>query len=172
MAGRGTAGYLRQHGFNVDGNSPDFIKSKNEIRTSYPKVDGAFMDEIMPIVARVALAAVDTAGGVFSFQNPHAEPILVTKLILDVTTESTGACTLDCGPAANATTLNDTLIDAANVATAGVFDNIDDQGTNGLATVKVAENGGAADFVTGSVASGASAGIVGFAYIEYIKLRR
>ena len=92
--------------------------------------------------------------------------IIVTGLVLDVTTASTGACTLDCGTTAtSATTKIDNLIDGLDVnAAAGVFDNITDKGTNGVSRQKLAS----AKWVTGSVASGASAGIVGFAYIRYI----
>jgi len=117
-------------------------------------------------VAKIALAAVDTAGGVFSWQNDETVSIIVQRLILDVTTASTGACTLDCGTtAASATTKIDNLIDGLDVnAAAGVFDNVEDQGTNGTSRQKLA----AGKWVTGSVASGASAGIVGFAYIQYI----
>jgi hypothetical protein len=120
-----------------------------------------------PKVVRVALAAVDTAGGVFAWANPEGESIIVTRLLLDITTKTTGACTLDCGVAANGTTLNDTLIDGldANAAT-GLFDNVTNKGTNGLPQVKVTST----QYITGSVASGASAGIVGYAYITYIKV--
>ena len=117
-------------------------------------------------VAKIALAAVDTGGGVFSWQNDEGASIIVTGLVLDVTTASTGACTLDCGTTAvSATTKVDNLIDGLDVnAAAGVFDNITDKGTNGVSRQKLAS----AKWVTGSVASGASAGIVGFAYIKYI----
>lgn len=116
-------------------------------------------------VARVALAAVDTAGGVFAWQNPEASAVLVHRVLLDVTTKTTGACTLDAGmTATSATTLADNLIDGQDInAATGVFDNIDNQGTNGTSKQKVA----AGKWVTGSVASGASAGLVGFAYIFY-----
>ena len=118
-------------------------------------------------VAKIALAAVDTGGGVFSWQNDEGASIIVQRLILDVTTKSTGACSLECGTTAtSATTLSDNLINAVDVnSAAGVFDNITDKGTNGKSRQKLA----AGKWVTGSVVSGgASAGIVGFAYIEYI----
>jgi hypothetical protein len=112
-------------------------------------------------VAKVALNAVDTAGGVFSFSPGVA--VLVTRVVLDITTASSGACTIDVGVAANATTLNDTLMDGQSLAAIAVLDNIENQGTNGVATRKLSST----QFVTGSVASGASAGVVGFAYIYY-----
>jgi hypothetical protein len=46
----------------------------------------------------------------------------------------------------------------------GVFDNVTDKGTNGKSRQRIATG----KWVTGSKASGASAGIVGFAYIHYI----
>jgi hypothetical protein len=111
----------------------------------------------------VALAAVDTAGGVFAW-SPGAAAI-IQRVFLDVTTKSTGACTVDVGVAANATTLSDILLDGVDVGTAaGLFDNITEKGTNGRSRQRC----GATQYVTGSVASGASAGIVGNAYIEYI----
>ena len=118
----------------------------------------------LPQVARVALAAVDTAGGVFAWANPTGGTIIVTGVAVDVTTVSSGACTIDVGVANNGTTLSDTLIDGASTATtARVIDHVKDAGTNGTAAQRCTST----QFVTGSVASGASAGIVGFAYITY-----
>ena len=118
-------------------------------------------------VAVVALAAVDTAGGVFSWANPEATAILVTRLVVDVTTVATAACTLDIGATATtATTLSDTMLDGIDVHTAtGQFDSMlaANAGTNGLTVNKVAVG----KWVTASKASGASAGLVGFAYIFY-----
>lgn len=114
--------------------------------------------------AKVALAAVDTAGGVLAFANPEAAAIIVNRIILDVTTKATAACTVNFGIAANATTSNDALMNALDLGTAaGVFDNVENQGANGKSAGKVAVG----SYVTGSVASGASAGLVGNAYIYY-----
>lgn len=120
----------------------------------------------LPKVAKIALAAVDTGGGVFAWQNDEGAAIMVKRVFLDVTTKTTGACTVDIGTTAtSATTLSDNLIDGLDVnAATGLFDNITDKGTNGKSRQKLADG----KWVTGSVASGASAGIVGFAYIEYI----
>jgi len=118
-------------------------------------------------VAKVALAAVNTAGGVFAWANDEGASIIVQRVILDVTTKATGACSLDVGTTAtNATTLSNNLIDGVDVnAAAGVFDNLDNAGTDGKSKQKLA----AGKWVTGSVVSGgASAGLVGFAYIEYV----
>lgn len=116
-----------------------------------------------------SLAAVATGGGVFAWQNPEDVAIIVTRVILDVTTKTTGACTVDVGPGATATTVADELMDGLDVGTAaGVFDNIENQGTDGKSTARLAANGGAVDYVTGSEASGAIAGIVGTFHIFYI----
>lgn len=119
------------------------------------------------LVAKVALGVADTAGGVLAWANPTGGSILVQRVILDVTTKATGACTLDVGVAANGTTLNDTLLDGVDVGTAaGVFDNIENQGINGVAAKKVT----ASQYVTASMATGAAAGLVGYAYVHYFPI--
>lgn len=116
-------------------------------------------------VARVALAALDTGGGVLAWANPESGSIVVERVVLDVTTASTGACTVDVGTTAtNATTSSDNLIDGVSVAAIAVKDNLGDAGTNGKARQKLATG----KWVTGSMASGAAAGLVGYAYIHYV----
>lgn len=112
-----------------------------------------------------ALAAVDTAGGVFSWANPEAGYILVKHVVLNVTTKTTGACTVDVGTtAASATTKVDNLIDGVDVnAATGIFTNDESAGTNGKPFKRLLN----AKWVTGSVASGASAGIIGTYEIYY-----
>ncbi len=129
------------------------------------KTGGVALDRLVK-VARVALTAADTAGGLFAWANPEASDILIERVLLDVTTKATGACTADIGTTAtNATTSSDTLIDGVDVGTAaGLFDNITEKGTNGKSRQRLAPG----KWVTGSVATGASAGIVGFVYIQYI----
>jgi hypothetical protein len=117
--------------------------------------------------AIVPLAAVDTAGGLFAWDNPESNPVEVIGVTLDIRTASSGACTVDVGVAANATTSNDTLIDGVSIAAAGTKSTAADPGTNGKASRKAT----AAQYVTGSVASGASAGVVGEAIITYRSLR-
>jgi hypothetical protein len=116
-------------------------------------------------IAKVALGVLDTGGGVFSWANPESVAILVDKVLIDVTTKSTGACTIDVGmTAASATTKVDNLLDGIDVGTAtGLLALADQAGVNGLTRQKVAVG----KWVTGSQDSGASAGLVGFAYIYY-----
>jgi hypothetical protein len=113
-------------------------------------------------VGVLKIANVNTAGGVFAWS--PGQQIIVTRAVLHVKTVATAACTLSIGVAANATTLNDTLMEGVDVHTAaGIFDNLANPGTDGLDRVLV----GATQYITGSVASGASAGLVGYVYLHY-----
>lgn len=116
---------------------------------------------------RADLTAVTgtTAGGALSIANPEGADIVVTRLLLSITTASSGAATVDAGIAANGTTSSDTLIDGKSVATAGVFDNISDAGTNGKSRQKWASD----QYLT-ITASATLAGLVGEAIIEYTLL--
>lgn len=116
-------------------------------------------------IARVALANVDTGGGVFSWANPEASAIVISRVVIDVTTKATGACTVDIGTtSSSATTSSNNLLTGLDVGTAaGTFDNVEDKGASGKARQRLA----AGKWVTASKASGASAGLVGFAYIHY-----
>ncbi|MDD5220645.1 MAG: hypothetical protein PHV11_08770, partial [Candidatus Bipolaricaulis sp.] len=62
--------------------------------------------------AALTAATGTTAGGVLSLANPEGAAIIVTRLILDITTDATGSGTVDAGIAATAATSSDTLIDA------------------------------------------------------------
>lgn len=114
-------------------------------------------------IAKVALATADTGGGVLSWANPEATSIIITKLLVNITTKSTGACTLDFGTTAtSATTSSDTLMDGIDAgATAALFDSASHATTKSLLLAS-------GKWVTGSKASGAAAGLKGDAYIEYI----
>lgn len=117
-------------------------------------------------VARVPLAGLaDTAGGIGAWRNPEAVSIIIQRLVIDTTVVATGACTIDAGTTAtSAATSSDTLIDGLDVnAAIGTFDNITDKGTNGKSRQKLASG----KWVTFSRATGASAGLVGTAYITY-----
>lgn len=116
---------------------------------------------------KVALTAVagTTAGGALSLANPEGADLIVTDLILDITTEATGAATVDAGIAANGTTSSDTLLDGADVGTAAaVLNNVDHAGTNGNKCAKW----GANQYLT-ITASATLAGLVGNAYIKWIR---
>jgi hypothetical protein len=116
--------------------------------------------------AVVTLAALDTGGGVAAWQNPEGAAIIITRVILDVTTKATGACTVDVGTTpTNATTSSDNLLDGVDVGTATTTaDNITEKGTNGKSRQRLASG----KWVTASMASGAAAGLAGKLYIQYI----
>jgi hypothetical protein len=116
---------------------------------------------------KVALVAATgtTAGGVLSLANPEGAAVIVTRLVLDVTTGSTGVATVDAGIAADGSTSVDNLIDGQSVQTAGTFDNVKQGGSNGVASRKW----GADQFLT-ITASATTAGMVANAYVEYIRV--
>lgn len=115
---------------------------------------------------KVALSnASDAAGGVLSLANPEGVDLIVTKIVLDVTTVATAACTLDAGCGSGATTKYDNLVDGLDVnAATGAFGS--PSGTNGLPAMRWESNG----YLTISTATGAVAGLVGNAYIEYMRV--
>jgi hypothetical protein len=115
-------------------------------------------------VARVSLGGAALQAGVQAWQNPHSDAVLVHQVLLDVTTQSTGACTVDIGSTAtSATTASDNLIDGASVASAALINNEDSAGTNGKTAQKVA----AGKWVTFKSASGDATGLVAVAYLYY-----
>jgi hypothetical protein len=103
-------------------------------------------------------AATNTNGGaVLSLANPFGERVVVLDVILDVTTKSTGAATVDAGIAADGTTAADTLIDGLDVGTAAIIgNNIDSKGTHGGRALAW----GASECIT-ATASATLAGMVG-----------
>lgn len=119
-----------------------------------------------PMVAVVDLVAAAGNGGVLAWANPEAVAIIVDGFAVRIATQSSGACTVDFGKAADGTTSADNLIDGLSIAAAGLFNSIDDKGTNGKSRQLV----GVGEYVTGTVASGTVTGLVGKAYIRYIKV--
>ncbi len=116
---------------------------------------------------RLDLAGVDGAGGVLAVANPEGKRLMITDIILDVATKSTGACTLDAGVAADGATSSDNLLDGLDVGTAaGVFSNGRNPGTNG----KMHALWGADQYLTISKATGAATGLVGKAIIKWVQV--
>lgn len=110
-------------------------------------------------------ATSNAVGGVLKLQNPEGVDLIVTRLVLDVTTESTGAATVDAGVDDGGDVSSDTLIDGLDVnAAAGVFDNVENGGTNGKAAVKWP----AGQYLV-ITASATVAGLVGSAHIQYVR---
>jgi hypothetical protein len=118
--------------------------------------------------ARLPLAAATGNAGILSWQNPEEDAIIVIRFVVDITTEATGAAVANFGSDGDGTGTSDDLLDGVNIgAAAGVFDNIEDGGTNGQAVIRLDALGGTTDFITGTGESD-PAGLVGNAYIWYM----
>lgn len=115
---------------------------------------GTVPRRIVPHFLKMALQDVDTAAGMVSWQNTGAYPVIVVRTVLDVTTIATAACSVEVGSAAtNIAATN--LIASQDVHSA--------TGTFGSTTLaKVA----AGAYITASTLSGASAGLVGYLYVQ------
>lgn len=115
---------------------------------------------------KVAIAGVTatTGGAIAAIANPEGKALIIRNAVLDVTTKSTGAATVDVGVAADAVTSKDTLLDGLDVGTAaGTFDSAENGGTNGKSAVKW----GATEYVT-VTGSASTAGLVGALYLDYV----
>ena len=114
-------------------------------------------------------AATTTAGGdALGLLNPEGVDLIITRVIVDITTEATGAATMDVGLAAAATTSDDTLLDGIDVGSAAaLFDSGDetDSGTDG----KIGRRW-ESDYYLTATPSASLAGLVGNIYIEYIRV--
>lgn len=100
----------------------------------------------------------DTGGALCAVANPFGRSLYIIDTTLVVTTASAAACTASFGCAANATTLNATLISGQTVAAAGIF------GGALIANRQIWTSG---LFLTGSTASGASASLVGKLFVTF-----
>jgi hypothetical protein len=106
----------------------------------------------MPFTLELLISGpTDTAGALGAIANPFGRSFYIIDTLLAVTTQSAGACTVSIGCAANATTLNATLISGQSVAATGIF------GGGLIANRQIWTS---ALFLTASTASGASSGLV------------
>lgn len=117
-------------------------------------------------VASLTVTGAAGSTGVFaSWQNPESGTILITEAKLLISTQSTGASTLDIGTTAtSATTNSDNLIDGLSGAAAGVFSNLGSGGTNG----KQGQTLATGKWVNVGEASGDVDGLAATLYIKYI----
>lgn len=109
------------------------------------------------------------SGTALAWQNPYAVKIVVTRFVLNITTQSSASETCNVGRADDATGTNatDTLIDGLALNTAaGAFDNIENQGTNGRSSLVIDEKGGTADYLY-AANSGSATGLIAFAEWQY-----
>jgi hypothetical protein len=113
------------------------------------------------------LGGVDTGGGLGVWQNNTGGAVIIDRVVLDVTTASSAACSLEAGTtAASATTASANLITGQDVHSAIVTtDNI---GAGGAG--KYIQRLAAGGWVTFSTASGASAGLAGNAYVSFFEV--
>jgi len=110
-------------------------------------------------------ATTTTGGDALNLANPEGADLLITRFILNVTTEATGAATVDAGVAATGTS-NDELIDGGNVGAAAIIlDNVEDCVDGNVAQACV--EWGSDEYVT-VTPSATLAGLVGTYHIEYI----
>jgi len=121
--------------------------------------------------ARPKLIAVAQDAISFAWQNPFAEEIIIKRLIVDVTTGSTAAATMDIGVVNGATDTGDDILDGIDIQNAGIYDSLNDtdNGTNGTGkAIEMSANGGSADYITGKALDASGAGLEGYVYIQYI----
>jgi hypothetical protein len=129
----------------------------------------SFTDSSTVAVERVARFAISGdalhAANLTAFTAPAA--CVITRAILNITTQSTGASTIDIGlTATTATTTSDTLLDGVSGAAVAVFDSADaglDSGANDMAQALASGK-----WVTIDEASGDTSGLVGVLFIYYI----
>lgn len=112
----------------------------------------------------IAIAATKESGQVVAIANTEDTAVIVKRAVLHVKTASTGACTLDIGIAADATTSSDNLMDGLSTAgvPVGIYDNIENQGSNGRSSVYWPSG----SYLTASVASGDANGLVADLYVD------
>jgi len=121
-------------------------------------------------VAKVALAAANDGANCFNWQNPESTEVLVTRVMVNVTTAGGDAASrMNVGVvAATGATANDIFNDLLP-NTVQINDHLVlAPGIGGVH--KVAENGGANDWITGRIHTANSAALAGEVYIEYTEV--
>lgn len=127
---------------------------------------GAVAFDRLTKIDKVALveATGTTAGGVLNWVNPEGADIIITRLVVRLTGVKAGQ-TVDFGTSASTAATSDNLIDGVSTATAGIFDNFKDAGTNGKAIQQIASG----ERITGTASAALTGGtFAGFAYIHYV----
>src|SRR5262249_31376333 len=89
----------------------------------YDKSGGLYFEESggnvaqFPKIAKVALVAgTDTGGGILSWANPESGSIIIDRVIIDLTTIASAACTADFGTTAStSTTSSDNFMDGLDL---------------------------------------------------------
>jgi hypothetical protein len=142
----------------------DFQLNGTSVFNSLSAYGAVASDRVVKVGVK-ALTGAAIHAGVVAWQNPESVAIVITRLVIDRTTKSTAASSLDIGTTAtSATTASDNLIDGlVSSGTEAVEDNLQNPGTNGKQLQKLA----AAKWVTFKEASGDMTGLVANAYVFY-----
>jgi hypothetical protein len=131
-----------------------------------PVVNGAPTSTAVK-TAQQAISGDLLHAGNLAWTNPETVTIIILRVILNITTASTGASTIDVGvTATSATTTSDTLLDGVSGTPAAVFDSMNaalDSGANAKAQSLVA-----AKWVTLDEASGDTSGMVATLTVQYV----
>lgn len=126
-------------------------------------------------VKRVDVAGSDESSGaavvIASWQNPEDRPILVSRVVLDITTAGGGVNTngLDVGVVADASSTANDIIDALDPTSTGVTDHLLVSGAGAGGVHRLDENGGTNDHITVYQGDDVDhSALVGKLYIEYL----
>lgn len=114
-------------------------------------------------VLKIPITGYTSTGVKVATANPQGASMLIMNRWLNVTTQSSGACTLDIGVAADGSTSSDTLLDGLSVASAGLLTT---NGTNGLPS----RTWSSTQYVNVAGASGDMTGLVADLYLEIVLL--
>lgn len=116
------------------------------------------------LVIPVSGVASTAEAGIVSQLNPEGVDLIITKVVFDRTTKSTGAANVDIGVAATAAT-SDNLMDGLDVGAAeGLADNVTNKGSNGLPQVVWESDG----YLT-MTGSATTAGMRGNLYVYFAR---
>lgn len=132
-------------------------------------ITAAKMDDGAGRRIKGALTANDAAGGVLDLLNPFGTDVFVDRLVLIIVTAPAGACTVDAGVGAGATTSRDNLLDGVDITTGGNSKPYSSAAAGDLGTN--AKNKGiwkSGEYLSISKATGATAGLVGRYVIDCI----
>lgn len=117
-------------------------------------------------------ATTNAVGGVIKLENTEGVDLIITRAILDITTEATGTPTLSMGIDDEGDVSSNTLFDAVAIGTAaGVLDNLltpSHGGSEPGVANKPSVRWPAGHFLV-ATASASAAGLEGNAFIQFIR---
>jgi hypothetical protein len=117
------------------------------------------------LTGSLTAATTTTGGDALNLANPEGADLIITRFIINITTEATGAATVDAGVAATGTS-NDELLDGTDVGSAAILvDNLEEVVAGAVAKAVVAW--GSAEYLT-VTPSATLAGLVGTYHVEYV----